>query len=73
VFDGACTLIAIMVGTTAAGSIKIIDNNTGTTTNVGELQASILPGTHEFNVGLAVGLRIVTAAASLITVVYKKN
>lgn len=73
VYDGACTLIAVVVGTTAAGSVKIIDGNSGTTTNFAELQASILPGVYEFKTGMATGIRIVTGAASLITVIYKKN
>lgn len=73
VFTGACTLIAIVVGTTAAGAIQILDNTSGTTTNFAELQASILPGVYEFKAGFATGLRIITGAASKITVIYKKN
>jgi hypothetical protein len=68
---GAGTLIAIVVGTTSAGTIKIIDGTAGSTVNVCELQASILPGTYMFNTTFESGLRIVTAGASLITVIYK--
>ncbi len=70
VATGLTRLIRITVGETAAGAIGIIDNTTGTTVNVGELKASIAEGTYEFGVTLAVGLRIVTAGASKITVVY---
>ena len=68
---GSGTLVAIVVGTTAAGAIGIIDGTSGSTVNICELQASILPGTYVFNTTFEAGLRIVTAAASKITVVYK--
>lgn len=67
---GAGVLKAIVVGTTAAGAIQIIDNTTGTTTNLGELKASVAEGVYTFNVAFTTGLRIVTAAASKITVIY---
>lgn len=70
VATGPVTLKKIIVGETAAGSIKIIDGTSGTTTNVAELKASVVEGEYEFNVRLAAGLRIVTGAASKITVVY---
>ncbi|MEW6126730.1 MAG: hypothetical protein AB1757_06805 [Acidobacteriota bacterium] len=69
--SGAGFLHAIVVGETAAGSIKVIDNTSGTTTNLGELKASIVEGTYVFNCSFATGLRIVTAAASKITVIYR--
>ena len=68
---GSGFLHAIIVGETAAGSIKVIDNTSGTTTNLGELKASIAEGTYVFNCNFATGLRIVTAAASKITVIYR--
>jgi hypothetical protein len=67
---GTGRLKAIIVGETAAGSIKVIDNTTGTTTNLAELKASVAEGVYEFNVSFTTGLRIVTAAASKITVVW---
>ena len=57
--------------TTAAGTIKIIDGVSGTTTNVGLLKSSIPEGSYEFNVSMQLGIRIVTGAASDITVVYR--
>jgi len=68
---GAGHLHAIVVGTTSAGSIKVIDNTTGSTTNMGELKASITEGTYTFDCKFTVGLRIVTADASLISVIYR--
>lgn len=68
---GPGRLHAIIVGETAAGSIKIIDGTSGSTTNLAELKASIAEGTYKFeNCNFSAGLRIVTAAASKITVVY---
>lgn len=64
-------LKSITVGETAAGAISIIDNTTGSTVNLGTLKASIAEGTYEFNVRFETGLRIITAAASKITVSYE--
>jgi hypothetical protein len=64
-------LKSITVNTTAAGAISIIDNTSGSTVNIGQLKASVAEGTYEYNVSFATGLRIVTAAASDITVSYR--
>ena len=64
-------LKSIIVGTTAAGAIQVIDGTSGSTTNVGELKSSVAEGNYEFNVAFSSGLRIITAAASKITVVYR--
>lgn len=72
VFTGRATLVAIVVNTTAAGAITIYDEaGSATTTIVGILQASILPGTYLYNVTCGKGIKIVTAASSDITVVYR--
>lgn len=68
---GPGKLHLIVVGETAAGSIKIIDDVTGSTTNLGELKISIAEGEYLFDVAFKVGLRIITAGASKITVSYK--
>lgn len=73
VATGTSRLIAIVVNTTAADTIGILDNTTGSTVNVGELQASVLPGTYTYNIIMAKGIRIITAAASDITVIYSKT
>ncbi len=68
---GAGVLHSIVIGETAAGAISIIDNTTGSTVNIGTLKASIVEGTYEFDVAFSAGLRIITAGASKITVVYR--
>lgn len=68
---GTGVLHAIVVGETAAGAISIIDNTTGSTVNIGQLKASIVEGTYVFNTAFASGLRIITAGASKITVIYR--
>lgn len=73
VLTGAGRLIRIIVGETAAGAIDIIDDTSGTTANIGSLKASIVEGDYEFGVSVSKGIRIVTGAASKITVVYSNN
>ncbi len=73
VVTGACTLVAIVVNSTAAGSIKIIDGTSGSTANVGILKSSITEGTYTYNVTMGNGIRIVTAAASDITVIFRTH
>lgn len=68
---GAGFLKSIVVGETAAGAISIIDNTSGSTVNLGELKASIAEGTYEFGCHFQSGLRIITAAASKISVIYR--
>lgn len=68
VATGKGILHNIVVGTTAAGAISIIDGIAGSTANIGTLKASITEGTYTFNCTFAKGLRIITAAASDITV-----
>ena len=73
VYTGNGRLVRIIIGETAAGAISLIDNTSGTTANIGTLKASIAEGTYEFGISFGAGLRIVTAGASKITVVYAKN
>jgi len=73
VFTGRGLLQAITINTTAAGTIKIIDNTSGTTANVGTIVASAGIGTYWFNCSISSGLRIVTAAASDITVTWAQG
>jgi len=67
---GSGQLIAIVVGETSAGAISIIDNVSGSTVNMGTLKASIVEGTYWYLSQYAVGLRIITAGASKISVIY---
>lgn len=71
VSTGPRTLVAITVNTTSVGAISIIDGVSGTTANIGTLKASIAEGTYWYNVAIRDGIRIVTAGASDITVIYK--
>lgn len=73
VFTGPGVLKSIILGETAVGSIKIIDGISGSTTNLAELKASIVEGEYEFNVSVSAGLRIITAGASKLTVVYNRG
>ena len=67
-------LIRIVVGTTAAGSISIYNNISSDTSNpIATLKSSIVENSYEFGVMCSVGLKIVTAASSLITVVWAVN
>lgn len=67
---GPGVLHSIVVGETSAGAISIIDNTSGSTVNIGTLKASIAEGTYYFNCAFSAGLRIITAGASKITVVW---
>ena len=69
VFLGAGVLKRIVVGETATGTIKVYDAITGTTSQVVELNASIVEGTYEFDIHLKTGCRVITAGASKIVVV----
>lgn len=68
VFTGQGTLVRITINTVAAGTIGIIDGTAGTTVNIGQIAATGV-GTYEYGVQCVAGLRIVTGAASDITVV----
>jgi len=68
---GAGFLKGIVINTTAAGAISIIDGTSGSVVNMGLLKSSVVEGTYEYNIAFTVGLRIITAAASDITVVYR--
>lgn len=72
VATGACLLVGIVVNTTAAGTIGIIDGIAGTTVNVGQLKASITEGTYMYNCIMKSGIRIVTGGNSDITVLWKQ-
>lgn len=70
VYTGPCILKSIVVNTTAAGTIGIIDGISGTTVNIGQLAASVSAGTYIYNVKCSLGIRIVTGAGSDLTVTY---
>jgi hypothetical protein len=67
---GPGILKSITVNTTAAGSITVYDNTAASGTKIGTLKASVAEGTYQYDAYFAIGLTVVTAAASDITVVY---
>lgn len=69
VLTGQGVLVRIIINTTAAGTIGIIDGTAGTTVNVGQIAASAAVGHYEYGIQVVNGIRIVTGAASDITVV----
>lgn len=73
VFTGRGRLHSIVIGTTAAGAISLIDNTAGTTANIGTMKASIAEGTYLYDISISKGLRIVTAGASDITVCWSQD
>lgn len=71
VVTGPCKLRNIIVNTTAAGTITIVDAAAGASTPVvGIIAASVLAGTYEYNCVMARGIQIITGAASDITVTW---
>lgn len=67
---GQGQLIKIILGETAAGAISIIDGTSGSTVNLATLKASIAEGVYDFNIQYKSGIRVITAGASKLTVVY---
>lgn len=70
VFTGKGTLHSIVVGTSAAGAITVADGTASASTTFAILKSSIGEGTYTFDCSISNGLRITTAASSLITVVW---
>lgn len=62
--SGAGVLHSIVLGETAAGAITIYDNTAASGTIICVLKASIAEGSYLFDRPFAIGLTVVTAAAS---------
>ena len=69
--SGAGKLHAIVVNSTAAGTIAIYDNTSAAGTLIGTLKASVVENTYFYECAFDIGLTIVTGGASNITVIYK--
>jgi glycine cleavage system aminomethyltransferase T len=67
--SGATRFNKLVINTTAAGTITMYDSLTATGTKIGTIVASATPGTYSYDISCNIGLTIVTAAASDITVV----
>ena len=78
VFVGTGVLVAIVVNKPLLGTVKLIDNDSGTTANVGTLASGTTVGTPlnggriEYNLTLSVGLRIINSATEDITVIWRQ-
>lgn len=68
IFTGKGVLQAITVNTTANGTITITDGSIGSVKGI--LKASVAENTYWYNMSMASGCSIVTAAASDLTVTY---
>lgn len=68
---GQCRLVRIVLTETAAGAITIYNEIASDTTDiVGVMKASIAENPYDFGCNLSKGLKITTAAASKLTVVW---
>ncbi len=73
VYTGYCNLVAITVNTTAAGTITVYnETGSGTTDVVAILKASVAEQTYFYLANCSAGIKVVTAGASDITVIYSK-
>lgn len=71
VYTGPCSLVRVIVGETAAGAITIEDDNASVSgPTVAVLKASIAEGSYEFGIAMTNGIKVTTAGASKVTVVY---
>ena len=68
---GIGRLKAIVVNTTAAGTITIYDNTSAAGTKIGTMKTSIAENTYTYECRFQTGLTIVTGAASDITVIWE--
>ncbi len=68
---GAGVLHAIVVNTTAAGTVPIYDNTAGSGTLVGTLKASIVENTYVYDCVFSIGLYVRPGAVGDYTVIYR--
>lgn len=73
VFTGPGVFGGIIINTTAAGAISLIDNTGGSTVNIGSLKASVAEGTYMYNCQIAAGLRVILAGATDATILWKQG
>lgn len=72
VFTGKGVLHSININQTPSGVVRIVDNNIGTTANVGILPASAVVGTRLFDISISKGLIIDQAGTSDLTVAWSQ-
>ena len=71
VYSGPCSLEAIVINTPANGTITIIDDVSGNTSTIATIAANTPAGFYRYNVRCAKVIRIITAATTDITVVFR--
>lgn len=69
--SGAGILRRITINTTAAGTVIVYDNTSGSGTIIASFPVSAVVGTYEYGTRFTTGLTVVTGAASNITVVWE--
>lgn len=70
VYTGPCVLKNITINTAAAGTVTVYDEVGSGTTVVVAIIAATAVGTYVYNVPISRGVKVVTAAASDLTVTY---
>ena len=70
VYTGTAVLKNVTINTAAAGTITIYDEIGSDTTHVVAIIAATAVGTYVYNVPCTRGIKVVTAAASDVTVTY---
>lgn len=72
---GAGILVRVVINkpAAAAGTIKLIDNTSGTTANIATIshEAGLVAKSLEYGVPFTAGLRVVTSGADDVTVIYR--
>lgn len=71
--NSPCRLIRVVLNETLAGAVTVIDNTSGSTPIVATIAASTPAGYLYYGVKLNAGLRITTASADDITIVWTPN
>lgn len=69
--EGPGILHAVIIGTTAAGTIDIIDSVSGSTPIIASFKASVAEKAYVFDVAFSTGLKVTSGANSLITILYQ--
>ena len=74
VFTGQGTLQAVIINTTSAAAITIVDGTSiSTDTGIAQIAASTAAGDIQYGVSVSRGLRVTQGGAGDITIVYTKG
>lgn len=77
IFRGSGVLVAIVLNKPLLGTVKLIDNTTGSTANIATLASGTANGVTftgriEYNLAIGQGLIVINSAAEDITVVWRQ-